>query len=143
MRVLDAFKLLANLCAGQTDLAGRPYIEHPIRVYFRVCELGGDRDQQFAALFHDVIEDGKATAEQLLEVGVPPGAVYLVVVLTRKEGQSYLAYIQGIKEEPRAVLPKRADLEDNSDPDRLALLDEAKAARLRRRYAQARELLAA
>lgn len=143
MRILDAFKLLADLCAVQTDLAGRPYIEHAVRVYLRVCELGGDRDQQFAALFHDVIEDGKATAEKLLEAGVPAGAVSLVLVLTRKKGQPYLVYIEGIKAEPRAVLPKQADLEDNSDPARLALLDEATASRLRQKYAQARELLAA
>ena len=82
-------------------------------------------------------------AEIMHEAGVPAGAVRLVLVLTRKKGQPYLVYIQGIKEEPRAVLPKQADLEDNSDPARLAMLDEATASRLRQKYAQARELLAA
>ena len=38
MQVLDAYQLAARLHTGQTDKAGRPYIEHLTRVMLRVQE---------------------------------------------------------------------------------------------------------
>lgn len=143
MKILDAYKLAAKLHAGQVDKAGRRYIEHLSRVFLRVYELGGDRDQQIAALLHDSVEDGKATADGLLEAGVPHAAVGLVLVLTKDERQSYADYVRGVKAHEKAVLVKRCDLEDNSDPDRLAELSDDVANRLRLKYEQARALLAA
>jgi len=143
MKILDAYKLAATLHADQMDKAGRPYIEHLSRVCRRVCELGGDRDQQIAALLHDSVEDGKATADSLVIAGVPPTAVGLVLVLTKDERRSYADYVRGVKVHEKAVLVKRCDLEDNSDPERLAQLDEDVASRLRVKYEQARALLAA
>jgi len=143
MKILDAYKLAATLHADQMDKAGRPYIEHLSRVFLRVCELGGDRDQQIAALLHDSVEDGKATADSLVIAGVPPTAVGLVLVLTKDERRSYADYVRGVKVHEKAVLVKRCDLEDNSDPERLAQLDEDVASRLRVKYEQARALLAA
>ncbi|MDN4066173.1 HD domain-containing protein, partial [Ralstonia solanacearum] len=142
MKILDAYKLAAGLHAGQMDKAGCPYIEHLSRVFLRVSERGGDRDQQIAALLHDVIEDERATADQLLQAGVPGAAVDLVLILTKVETQSYPEYVAGVKAHAKAVLVKRCDLEDNSDPERLALLGEEVAGRLRRKYGQALELLA-
>jgi len=46
MKILHAYQLAASLHAGQADKAGRPYIEHLSRVFLRVLEAGGDRDQQ-------------------------------------------------------------------------------------------------
>lgn len=142
MKILDAYKLAAGLHAGQTDKAGRPYIEHLSRVLIRVCELGGDRIQQIAALLHDAIEDDKATAAQLLEEGVPQAAVDLVLVLTKPQGQPYAEYVAGVLSHPKAVLVKRCDLDDNFDPQRLAMLDADMAERLGRKYSRAVELLA-
>jgi len=141
MTLVDAFNLVARLHAGQTDQAGQPYILHLVRVFLRVCELGGDRDQQFAALFHDAIEDGKTTAAWLLECGVPPGAVEIVVVLTRDPRQPYWTYIEGVKRHPKAPLVKRGDLDDNEMPERLALLPADVAERLKKKYSRAREQL--
>lgn len=142
MNILDAYKLAATLHAGQLDKAGRPYIEHLSRVFLRVCDLGGDRDQQIASLLHDSVEDGKATAESLLEAGVPPAAVSLVLTLTKEGHQSYADYVRGVKANVRAALVKRCDLDDNADPQRLALLEGDVADRLRIKYEQARALLA-
>lgn len=137
MNILDAYKIAATLHAGQVDKAGRPYIEHLSRVFLRVLELGGDRDQQIAALLHDAIEDGKATTEGLLGTGVPRGAVRLVLVLTKDGHQRYEDYLLGVKADERALLVKRCDLADNSDPERLAQLGEQVASRLRSKYEQA------
>lgn len=143
MKILDAFRLVSTLNAGQVDKAGRPYIEHQTRVFLRVLEGGGDRIQQLAALFHDTIEDGKATADELLAAGVPREAVALVLILTKDKGQTYTGYVLGVKAHEKAVLVKLCDLADNSDPERLALLDAATADRLRTKYDQARALLVA
>lgn len=48
-----------------------------------------------------------------------------------------------MKAHEKAVLVKLCDLADNSDPERLALLDAATADRLRTKYDQARALLVA
>ncbi|MBB6583071.1 HD domain-containing protein [Ralstonia solanacearum] len=141
MKILDVYKLAASLHSGQTDKLGRPYIEHLSRVFLRVCERDGNYNQQVAALLHDAIEDGKGTAGELLQAGVPAAAVALVMVLTKDQQQSYLEYVVGVKAYPEAVLVKRCDLEDNSDPERLALLDMETAERLRTKYGQALKLL--
>ncbi|MDL5034274.1 HD domain-containing protein [Pelomonas sp. APW6] len=141
MKILDAYRLAAQLHSGQLDKAGRPYIEHLSRVFLRVMHAGGDRDQQIAALLHDTIEDGKASAESLAAAGVPKGAIVLTQVLTRPAGQDYMAYLREVLKEPRAVPVKLADLDDNSDPDRLALLDAGDAARLAKKYQRAIQFL--
>ncbi len=143
MNILAAYQLAAGLHAGQVDKAGRPYIEHLSRVFLRVLEAGGDRYQQIAALLHDAIEDGKATADQLLEAGVPKEAVDLVVVLSRKPGQDYNAYVLLVKGYHRAVLVKASDLADNMDAGRLALLPMEVATRLDSKYRGALDLLRA
>lgn len=142
MKILNAFKLAATLHAGQEDKVGRPYIEHLSRVFVRVIEQGGDRDQQLAALLHDAIEDGHVSEEGLLQAGVPWAAVELIAVLTRRPGQSYADYIQSILKREKAILIKRCDLADNLDGERLSLLNVEVADRLRSKYGSALSVLA-
>lgn len=141
MRILDAYRLAAELHAGQTDKAGRPYIEHLARVFLKVLADGGGRYQQIAALLHDAIEDGLATTESLAAAGVPGQSITLMLALTRRGHEPYEQYVRRALATPGAALIKRADVEDNSDPDRLALLGEETAARLARKYAKAISLL--
>lgn len=143
MQILDAYQLACRLQGGQVDKAGRPYIEHLTRVFLRVQAAGGDLNQQIAAMLHDSIEDGHVTAEQLAMAGVPAEAVQLVIVLTKRKGQTYTDYLSGVKAVHRAVLVKLADLEDNGNPDRLAALPEQDAQRLQKKYAQAVHFMAA
>lgn len=142
MRILEAYKLAARLHAGQVDKAGRPYIEHLSRVFLLVGERGGDREQQIAALLHDAIEDGLATELELVEAGVPPGSIALVKALTKEPKASYAGYIRGLLGNSRALLIKRCDLEDNSDPDRLKALDAATRTRLLTKYRKALSTIA-
>ena len=141
MDILRAYKIACQLHAGQTDKAGRPYIEHLTRVLLRVQMDGGDRFQQIAALLHDAIEDEKTTAEELLALGVPSEAVVLVQALTKREEQSYEDYLRGLIGRYRVVTVKMADLDDNSDPERLELLPERQRMRLQAKYAQAWDIL--
>ena len=141
MDILRAYKIACQLHAGQTDKAGRPYIEHLTRVLLRVQMDGGDRFQQIAALLHDSIEDEKTTADELLALGVPSEAVVLVQALTKREEQSYEDYLRGLVGRYRVLTVKMADLDDNSDPERLELLPERQRMRLQAKYAQAWDIL--
>ena len=141
MDILRAYKIACQLHAGQTDKAGRPYIEHLTRVLLRVQMDGGDRFQQIAALLHDSIEDEKTTADELLALGVPSEAVVLVQALTKREEQSYEDYLRGLIGRYRVGTVKMAALDDNSDPERLELLPERQRMRLQAKYAQAWDIL--
>ena len=141
MEILRAYKIACQLHAGQTDKAGRPYIEHLTRVMLRVQMDGGDRFQQIAALLHDAIEDEKTTADELLALGVPAEAVVLVKALTKRKDQTYEDYLRGLSGLYRVVAVKMADLDDNSDPERLELLPELLRMRLEAKYAQAWDIL--
>ena len=141
MDILRAYKIACQLHAGQTDKAGRPYIEHLTRVMLTVQMDGGDRFQQIAALLHDSIEDEKTTAEELLALGVPSEAVVLVQTLAKRKDQSYEDYLRGLSGSCRVLPVKMADLDDNSDPERLELLPERQRMRLQAKYAQAWHIL--
>lgn len=100
--MLEAYQLACSLHDGQVDKAGRLYIEHLTRTYLRVQAAGGDIFQQIAALLHDAIENGCATAEDLLRIAnVPAEAVDPVVVLTRRPSQLYTDYIASVKANER------------------------------------------
>ena len=141
MQILEAYQLAARLHNGQVDKAGHAYIEHLTRVFLRVLAGGGDADQQIAALLHDAIEDGKATVQELLDMGVPQSTMALINTLTKPKGMDYMEYLAGVKSEPKAVLVKHSDLQDNSDPIRLAELPDAIAQRLSKKYAQATQFM--
>lgn len=143
MSLKEAIAYANKLHAGQVDKAGRPYIEHPLRV----CGLlPGDatEDEKIAGVLHDVIEDCGVTAGEMIEAGVPMASVRIVDALTRRSGEPYEAFIDRIAAAgDSAVKVKLADIEDNSAPERLALLDAATAQRLVAKYAMARATLRA
>lgn len=141
MNTLKAYQLAAKLHTGQTDQAGRPYIEHLTRVFLRVQAAGGSEMQQIAALLHDAIEDKKASAEQLTWLGVPDEALHLIKTLTKPRSQSYSEYLCVVKSVPKALFVKLEDVNDNRDPERLAALPEIVANRLRQKYEHAAQYL--
>ena len=77
---------------GQQRRDGSAYVAHPKGV----ASLLHDPIHKCVAWLHDVLEDTRETYESLIEAGVDKSIVDLVVVLTRKPGQSYDEYIQGI-----------------------------------------------
>ena len=120
--------------AGQVDKAGRPHIEHVLRV---VDAVEGE-DAKIVAALHDVLEDcPEWTVGRLLDQGFTSHLVVDVDTLTRREGLSYSQYIQRIAAWPVARAVKLADLLDNSDPVRLALLPEKDRTRLKKKHAAA------
>lgn len=130
---------------GQTDKSGADYIDHPRRVAQRVRHYATADQQdaaQVVAWLHDVVEDTGVTLDDLRE-DFPEDIVAGVDAMTRRPGEDGHDYYRRVAAHPLARAVKQADLDDNTDPARTALLDEDTRVRLARKYAHAREVLAA
>lgn len=139
MNIVERAKDLAHRAhAGQVDKAGRPYIEHVARVAAAVSD---DPEAEAVAWLHDVIEDCDYRYHNEITMLFPQQTVISVEALSRWKGHSAEWYYDQIRAIPLALRVKLADIADNSDEERLALLDEKTAARLRRKYANARKAL--
>jgi (p)ppGpp synthase/HD superfamily hydrolase len=117
-----ADEIAAREHQGQVDKAGDPYIDLLRRIARRVAEAGGSVEQQAAALLHDVLDDSATTLDDLRDQGMPELVLRLVAALTKVEGEDYDQAVRRAAEDPLARLIKRCDLEEKSDPDRLARL---------------------
>jgi hypothetical protein len=137
--LVELAKLIAcQAHSGQTDKAGLPYIEHVSRVAAAVSD---DPEAEAVAWLHDVLEDCDAWSGMQIHTQFPASIRYAVSLLTRCDDVHCDIYYGGIKCSPLALRVKLADIEDNADESRLALLDEKTADRLRRKYKKALEAL--
>lgn len=134
--VNEARWLAEEAHATQTDKAGRPYIEHVARV---AAAVAGDDAAEMVAWLHDVLEDQPAFASNVMLF--PQDVVEAVFDLTRGVNKSEAVYYWNIRHNPLSLKVKLADIADNSDESRLALLDPETAGRLRSKYAKARAAL--
>ncbi len=133
----DAIALARRAHEGQLDKSGQPYIGHPLRVMSRVT---GEHAQMVAVL-HDVIEDTWVTADHLAAAGCPPEVVEAVIAISHLPGEPQRDYLTRVAANPLALLVKRADIADNSGPERLARLDARTRRRLTEKYATALRIL--
>ena len=112
----DAIALARNAHAGQVDKAGAPYINHPLRMATTLEST----EAKFVAILHDVVEDTPVTLEDLRAAGYSPLIVAAVDSLTRREYETYEAFIQRAAANPITRQVKIADLRDNLDLSRIA-----------------------
>ena len=124
----DAIALAVEAHRGQRDKAGRTYILHPLRVMMR---LETDTERMVAVL-HDVVEDSAWTLEQLRTLGYPEEVLGALEHLTKREGETYEAFIERVRPHALARRVKLADLEDNMDVRRLMAVTPKDAERLAR-----------
>lgn len=134
-----AVELAATVHAGQLDQAGLPYLSHPLRVAARLVPEG--EWAVAAGLLHDVVEDSATTVDDLRAAGMPPVVCAAVDALSKRPGEPYEQAVARAAAHRLAATVKAADLADNSDPARLALLDPERRERLETKYALARQLL--
>lgn len=113
-----AMEICYRAHAGQLDKGGMPYVFHPIHV----AEQMEDEYSTCAALLHDTVEDGGIELSELYEADFPEEIVRTVDILTRREDEPYMEYIQRLKENSLAVKVKLADLNHNSDMSRLNII---------------------
>ncbi|MCL2395163.1 MAG: hypothetical protein FWC87_10795 [Acidimicrobiaceae bacterium] len=133
----QAIELARRFHAGQTDKAGRPYLEHVLRVADGVDAP----DEKLVAVMHDLLEDTILDSTDLFCAGCPPHVLLAVEDITHLAGESYESYLRRVASNPLALAVKRADISDNASEDRLRLLDPEDAGRLREKYRHARSLL--
>jgi len=116
---------------SQTDKSGKPYWHHPVSVMNRLPE-NTEHDVKLAALLHDILEDTLYTAFDLLVKGYTYKTVNLVILLTFNGPFYYngnMPYTTKIKRlielgNVDAICIKYADMCDNTDSKRLAILPE-------------------
>ncbi|MBE6720456.1 MAG: bifunctional (p)ppGpp synthetase/guanosine-3',5'-bis(diphosphate) 3'-pyrophosphohydrolase [Ruminococcaceae bacterium] len=94
---------------GQYRIGGDKYITHPVAVAEIVKKQGYGIDYQIAALFHDLLEDTKATVPDMLDNGANAEIIEAVRVLTKHKGYVMHEYVNGIKRNEMAFVIKNAD----------------------------------
>jgi (p)ppGpp synthase/HD superfamily hydrolase len=85
-----------------------------------------------AAVLHDVVEDSDWTLAMLQDEGFSQVVLDAVDSLTRREDESYEAYIARLAPNPLARMVKIVDLEDNMDLRRYRHIGDKELARLQR-----------
>lgn len=95
---------------------------------------------QTAAVLHDVVEDSPITLDDLRSKGFSEEVVRLVDALSRREGESYEAYIKRLSGTPAAIPIKLADLRHNMDALRLVDFTEKDGVRFQRYHKAYRRL---
>lgn len=122
---------------GQTDKAGKPYINHPAHV----ASLVSSDEEKAVAWLHDVVEDTDTTLDNLRGAGLSEDVVQAVDAMTHREGEDYLTvYIPRIACNSLARSVKLADLSHNMDVSRLPQVTTADLERVEK-YQKAREIL--
>lgn len=125
---LKAKLIVTILFKDKVDKAGRPYIEHLIRVSDRLNE----EIEKIAGLLHDTIEDTEITEKDLIEINFPLEIIEIVKLvthdkinesnLTKEEKlELYNKYIDKVINSGNihAIRLKEADISDNYDVNRL------------------------
>ena len=138
--ILDRAKEIARAAhEGQVDKAGKPYIEHPMRV----MNMGKSMEEKIAGILHDVVEDSEWTFEMLEKEGIPKDVMDALRCVTKlSEDEDYDHFIARVKTNPLAIKVKLNDLKDNMDITRLEEVTGKDLARLNkyiRAYRQLKE----
>ena len=133
-----AAELATTAHVGQVDKSGAPYIDHTSRIAAKMVEYyGEDADEVVVAWLHDVLEDTDLTVEDLRQKGCSEEQLDAIVALTHRPHEPNVDYLDRVKQNLIATRVKFGDIEDNTDPERMAKLDEETQARLQKKYAAA------
>lgn len=111
---------------GQEDLAGLPYILHPLAVLTKVVDHPKYRSftaeeklwASCIAILHDVVEDTDATLADVDKLLGCPAITAGVEAMTHWPGEPLTSYWQRAKANKLARLVKICDFQHNSSPDR-------------------------
>lgn len=146
-----AIAIAGEAHAGVTDIAGAPYILHPLRIMFSLAS----ETERIVGVLHDVVEDrpDQWSFDRLAEQGFSEEVIAALRGVTKlpdeedrkdesPEGkwENYERFIRRAALNPISRAVKLADLTDNLDVIRLNKVTESDARRLNK-YLAARELL--
>ncbi|AYB37581.1 bifunctional (p)ppGpp synthetase/guanosine-3',5'-bis(diphosphate) 3'-pyrophosphohydrolase [Brevibacillus laterosporus] len=123
--------------AGQVDKGGNPYILHPLKVMLKMST----EEEMIVAVLHDVIEDTKVNAHDLIRAGFTESVIDAVIALTRQDGETYVDFIKRAKCNPIARKVKMEDIEDNCDLTRISNPTDQDYSRIKRYKKAIQELM--
>ena len=114
-----AIIIAATAHAGTVDKANAPYIFHPLRLMLAMP----DEVSSIVAVLHDVVEDSKPPSQwgvaELRAEGFSEEVLAALDCVTRRDEESYEAFIDRCLPNPTARKVKIADLNDNLDIKRI------------------------
>ena len=113
-----AIEIAARAHQGQVDKGHNPYILHPLRVMLNFCATESEATK-ICAILHDVVEDTSITLADLKAEGFSDEVIAALDCLTRREHESYDAFIDRILTNEIACRVKNGDLADNMDLTRI------------------------
>jgi (p)ppGpp synthase/HD superfamily hydrolase len=110
MTIDDAIARATRAHEGQTDKAGKPYIDHLLRVMNGVrIESELDAAAKMAAVLHDVLEDTTVTSADLRSLGCPSEVIEAVEAVTKRDEEDLEAYLSRVAANRVAYAVKWAD----------------------------------
>jgi len=134
----ETIAFIVQAHAGQTDKSGKDYHHHPIAVMNRLPD--DDVELRLAALLHDVLEDTPYKRSDLAALGYSARTLDIVEHVTKVPGdvRSYGEKISALiaSGDKDAMRLKLADMSENMDPERLALLPPEKRAFFLEKYTE-------
>lgn len=112
-----SMNLIEEYHKNDVDKGGHPYINHLVRVSDG-CKT---YEAKIAGLLHDIIEDTSCDEQILLKKGIPQFIIDIILLVSRKEDESYNDFINRLIESDNkyAMELKCSDLRDNCDLSRL------------------------
>jgi hypothetical protein len=127
-----AITIAISAHAGQVDMAGQPYILHPLRVMMR----GRTEPERIVGVLHDVAEDCPAwPLTRLCEEGFGGEVEFALTALTRQENENYAAFIDRIAQSTTIARQVKVwDLYDNCNLSRLSVVGQGDLNRVAYRY---------
>jgi (p)ppGpp synthase/HD superfamily hydrolase len=130
MSTLDRAIFIATWAhTGQVDLAGEPFVLHPLRVMQKVATT----QERIVAVLHDVVSECPGwTLRHLAEEGFSEPVLSALDLLTQRESEDFRTYISQVRVDPMARTVKVADLLDQLDSTRAAALDRTRRKELDR-----------
>lgn len=139
--IAKAYDLAIQAHAYVRRTSGEAYINHPLRVAISLQSRGFSDEVVAIGILHDAVEDSDLTFDSLRRRGFSEFVVSGVESVTKREGEQYLDAVHRAAAHPGGRLVKLADTSDNSSPEQLAPLPEAKRQRVTVKYAAAQEIL--
>ena len=145
-RIKSAIEFAMVKHQGQLDKGGKPYFLHPLRVALSVASNNDNPDDEnyfIVAILHDLVEDAKVP---LSEIEARWGKVVADAVdslsrrIVKHRKETYMQLIERASQNEIGLVIKLADLDDNSDPVRIAALP-PEARDIVKRYERAKVVL--
>lgn len=121
---------------GQRDKVGELYIFHALRVMMK----GKTYQEKMLGVLHDVVEDTVVTLE-MIDEQFPPEITLALDAISHRDHEPNVEYLARVCANPLAKIVKRYDLDDNSDPIRMAGLDEETRIRLEAKHMMSYDFL--